>query len=96
MAKRTPESAATVPADPTHRTDGVLRLALASLAADPLSPLTRMGRQAVLDLLADPTPLTAEAVARWQAGLLAWAADRMPRCVAMLHQQLGRLETRVC
>jgi hypothetical protein len=67
--------------------DSVLRLALASMAADPTSALTREQRVWIIDLAHRTTRFTAEERARLKAPLMVWIHERMPRCVPIITRQ---------
>jgi hypothetical protein len=67
--------------------DGVLRMALCAMAADPTSRLTAAERQEIIDLGHRTDRFTATERARFRAPLLAWVAVAMPRCRAIIAKQ---------
>jgi hypothetical protein len=85
--------AATQPQPAMPRTDAVLRLALASMAADAQSGLDADARQAVWALLGDHGALPAEA-RQWRPVLLAWARRRVPGGVARLEGAWEDMDTK--
>lgn len=79
-------------AEATRDQDSVLRLALASMAADPTSALTRAQRQWVIELAHRTTRLTAEERGKLKTPLLAYITERMPRCEAIVRKQFQEEE----
>ena len=70
----------------------VLRMALAAMAADITSPLSREQRIWIIALVNRTTPLTCAEVGRQKGPLLAWVTDRMPRCVEIIARQFAEEE----
>lgn len=69
--------------------DSVVRMALASMAADPQSALTTVQRQWIVDLVPRTTPLTAHERERLKAPLLAWVEARQPRILVIVAAQFA-------
>ena len=67
--------------------DSVIRIALASMAADPASVLTISQRAWVIDLARRTHALTSSERLRLKRPLLAWIKERMPRCLTIIEQQ---------
>lgn len=70
----------------------VLRMALAAMAADISSPLSREQRIWIIALASRTTPLTCAERAKLRGPLIAWVRDRMPRCVAIIARQFAEEE----
>lgn len=69
--------------------DTVIRIALASMAADPTSPLTREQRHWIIDLAHRTTALTPQERQRLQTPLLAWVKERQPRILDIVAGQFA-------
>lgn len=68
--------------------DTIIRMALASMAADQGSSLTLAQRQWVIALAGRTTPLTDTERATLKAPLLGWVATRQPRILDIVTAQL--------
>jgi hypothetical protein len=67
--------------------DSVIRMALASMAADRESSMTQSQRQWVIDRLHDTAPLTPRECWRLESPLLEWVAKRQPRILDIVQAQ---------
>ena len=67
--------------------DSVIRMALASMAADATSPLTVAQRQWIIALPQRATPLTCDERVKLKPPLLAWVAQRQPRIADIVQRQ---------
>jgi hypothetical protein len=76
-------------ADAPRDHDAVLRIALASMAADPTSALTQEQRVWIIDLASRTTRFTAEERVRLKTPLLLWIEAKMPRCYDVVAKQFG-------
>jgi len=67
--------------------DTIIRMALASMAADATSPLTTAQRQWVIALAGRTTPLTPGERKKLRTPLLAWVQARQPRILDIVTAQ---------
>jgi len=67
--------------------DTVIRMALASMAADKTSPLTQAQRVWIIALAQRTTPLTHGERERLKPPLLAWVKERQPRILDIVTAQ---------
>lgn len=70
--------------------DLVLRIALASMAADPTSSLTVAQRKWIIDLAHRTDRFTSAERAKLKTPLLLWIKDKMPRCEAIIQKQFSQ------
>jgi hypothetical protein len=75
--------------DPAQVRDALLRLALVCMALDPTSSLTPDQRRWVKALKDRAAPFTTGERARLKAPILAWIAEKMPRCTEVIQRQFG-------
>ena len=76
--------------------DAVLRMALAAMAADPTSGLSKVQRLWVIDLAHRTTRLTPAERAKLQTPLLEWVARTMPRCYPIIAKQFMQEDPAPC
>jgi hypothetical protein len=79
-------------ADAPRDHDAVLRIALASMAADPTSALTQEQRVWIIDLAHRTTRFTAAERVRLKTPLMLWIEAKMPRCVPLIAKQFRQKE----